>query len=119
MGHDHEHQAESHRRLKNEIVAKDIQNLMKCLDNLNVKGNQERRLDVWCRIFSRLLEPDGKRLLCMQEKIRLNVKIRTHEALINYPDHPVGDFAKRINNFLDRFEYLGIYPEDINFDEQL
>jgi hypothetical protein len=110
------HQAESHRSLNNKIVAKYLENLMKCIENLNVKGNQERRLDIWCRIFSRLLEPDGKRLLCTQEKIRLNVKPRIHEALINYPDHPVGELSERINNFLDRFDYLGI---DGVFEEQL
>lgn len=118
MDHDHHHRQAELYRAKNEIVAGEIQNLMKCLENLNVKGNTDMQLNVWCLIFSRLLEPDGKRLLCMEENIRINTKQRAHEALV-YTKHPIEDFAKRINNFLYRFEHFGIAPDDIIFDEQL
>jgi len=112
-----DHQAEFY-RAKNEIVAREIQNLMKCLQNLNVQGNADMQLDVWCQIFSRLLEPDGKRLLCMDDNIRFGTKQRAHEAL-DYLEHPIQDFAKRIYNFLEKIEVYGIDPEDINFDAQL
>ena len=103
---------------QNKEVAKEVQNIMKCIDNANVKGNQERRLDIWCLIFSRLLEPDGKRMLCSHSGMRFNVKQRAHDAL-DYHDQPIKYLATMIVNFIERVEYLGFKAEDFVDEQQL
>ena len=102
---------------ENNKVTIEIGNMMQCLTNENVKGNEDRQLDVWCRIFSRVLRPDGKRLLCSHDKMRFNMKTRAHDAL-EYLDHPIEELAKKVNNFIEQIEYWGIGPADI-VEEQL
>ena len=99
-------------------VVREISNITNGLLNENVKGNQERRLDMWCLIFSRLLLPDGKRMLCSNEEMRFNVRQRAHDAL-DFPGHRVEELGKRVSNFLYRVEYLGLRVEDICEEEQL
>ena len=104
--------------VQNKNVSKEISNIMKCLTNENVKGNQDMQLDVWFQIFSRLLKVDGKRLLYSHSEMRFSVKQRAHDAL-DYPQHPIKELAKKINNFIEQIEYLGdIQLEDI-IEEQL
>ena len=103
---------------QNNIVATEIKNIMNCLNNENVKGNQDRQLDVWCLIFSRLLRTDGMRMLCSYNEMRFNVKQRAHEALIDYPNHQIIDIATKINSFIYQVEFMGLGPEDIH-EEQL
>ena len=102
---------------QNNNVAKEVKLIIEWLTNENVKGNQDRQLDVWCLIFSRLLRTDGMRMLCSHNDMRFNVKQRAHEAL-NYHDHPIIDTATKINDFIYRVEIMGLGPEDIH-EEQL
>jgi len=99
-------------------VVKEVKLIMNCMNNANVKGNQDRQLDVWCLIFSRLLRTDGMRMLCSHNDMRFNVKQRAHEAL-NYHDHPIIDTATKINTFLEQVEYWGFGLDDIRDEEQL
>ena len=102
----------------NNDVAKEIKDMMSFLTNENVKGNADMQLDVWCRIFSRLLKVDGMQMLCSHSELRFNVKQRAHEAL-NYHDHPIIDTATKINTFLEQVEYWGFGLDDIRDEEQL
>ena len=102
---------------QNKLVTDDLHNLMRCFENLNVTGNVDMRLDVWCQIFSRLLEPDGKRLLQTQSETRFNIKQRAQDAF-NYPEHPVAELSKKIMNFMEHIEYWGRDPDDF-IEEQL
>jgi len=103
---------------QNNNVAKEVKLIIEWLTNENVKGNQDRQLDVWCLIFSRLLWTDGMRMLCSHNDMRFNVKQRAHEALIDYPNHQIIDIATKINDFIYRVEIMGLGPEDIH-EEQL
>jgi hypothetical protein len=104
--------------VQNKNVSKEISNIMNCLTNENVKGNQDIQLDVWFQIFSRLLKVDGKRLLYSHSEMRFSVKQRAHDAL-DYPQHPIKELAKKINNFIEQIEYWNdIQLEDI-IEEQL
>ena len=104
--------------VQNKNVSKEISNIMKCLTNENVKGNQDMQLDVWFQIFSRLLKVDGKRLLYSHSEMRFNVKQRAHDAL-DYPQHPIKELAKKINNFIEQIEYFGDIQLDDIIEEQL
>ena len=103
---------------QNNNVAKEVKLIMNCMNNANVKGNQDRQLDVWCLIFSRLLRTDGMRMLCSHNEMRFNVKQRALEALIDYPNHQIIDIATKINDFIYQVEIMGLGPEDIH-EEQL
>lgn len=103
---------------QNNNVCIEISNMLSCLTNENVKGNVDRQLNVWCLIFSRVLRVDGKRMLWSRYDIRSTVKQRAHDALTDYPDHPIEELATKINNFLYRVEFLGLELEDIH-EEQL
>lgn len=103
---------------QNNNVAKEVKLIIEWLTNENVKGNQDRQLDVWCLIFSRLLRTDGMRMLCSHNEMRFNVKQRAHEALIDYPNHQIIDISTKINDFIYRVEIMGLGPEDIH-EEQL
>ena len=103
---------------QNNNVAKEVKLIIEWLTNENVKGNQDRQLDVWCLIFSRLLRTDGMRMLCSHNEMRFNVKQRAHEGLIDCPNNQIIDIATKINDFIYRVEIMGLGPEDIH-EEQL
>ena len=103
---------------QNKNVAMEIQKIINCLDNANVNGNNDMRLDIWCQAFSRILEPDGKRMLCSHSGMRFNVKQRANDAL-DFKNHPIIDMAQRIVNFIERIEYWGFKAEDIVDEQQL
>ena len=98
---------------QNNEAAKDVYNMLSCLANENVKGNADRQLNVWCRIFGRVLEPDGKRMLCSDDRMRLNIKQRAYDAVHDYPYHPIKELGQKVRNFLEYFEFYGIHPDDI------
>ena len=103
---------------QNDEVTKEVYNIINCLLNNNVIGNRDRELDIWCQIFSRILKPDGKRLLCSDNEIRFNAMQRAQEAL-DYEGHPIKELAQRVYNFLVQAEYRGYRIEDILDEEQL
>jgi hypothetical protein len=97
---------------QNNEVIKEVYNIINCLLNNNVIGNRDRQLDIWCQIFSRMLKPDGKRMLCSDIEIRFNLKQRAHDAVENYPYHPIKELGQMVCNFLEYFEFYGIHPDD-------
>ena len=111
-------QEQNDQKQKNNEVAKEVQNIMEGLTNENVQDNQDRKLDIWCLIFSRILKTDGKRMLCSHDIMRFNVKQRAHEALA-FHLHPVKELAEWLIIFLEQIEFYDISPEDIVEVKQL
>ena len=103
---------------KNEHATEEVMNIMKSLTNDNVRENVVEQLNVWSRIFIRLLEIDGKALLVCDNHMRFNVKHRVHDALVYPMEHPIVELAKELNNFIEGIEYWGIKIEDIIEEDQ-
>jgi len=101
------------------LVSKAINHIFKELHNEDIKGNTEKQLFVWDKIFKRILQPDGVWFLHNRDEIRYHMKNRAIEAL-SYREYSVSKSVELVSksaelvlDVIEKFEYLKTGLDDI------